>query len=134
MDFCPRTRAGFCLTNFPPGIRSIYNEFESHIGDRCLTDDVTFVFIGARPDEEYKTFEFAPSPELADHASDSVVNIRKTFTLDELNEYRESKEIPDNNFNIIHKIWDSYQPVTDMLLDNDRTETSYRKRLEMKTC
>ncbi len=30
-----------------------------------------------------------------------------------------SKEIPNNGFNVIHNIWDSYQPVTDMLLDND---------------
>ena len=94
------------------------NEFESHLGDKCLTDDVTFIFIGARPDEEYQTIEFVPSPELAAHASDSVINIHKTFTPDELNIHRRSKGIPYNGFNVIRNIWDSYQPIEDSLLDS----------------
>ena len=95
------------------------NEFESHVGGENLADDVTFVFIGARPEGEYNTFEFVPSPALADRASDIIINIHKTFTPDELNIHRKSKGIPDNGFNVIHNIWESYQPVTDMLLDND---------------
>ncbi len=51
-------------------------EFEAHLGGRIPDDDVSFIFVGARPADKYKTMGFAPSELLASFLVDQKENVR----------------------------------------------------------
>ncbi|MDH5541655.1 MAG: PAS domain S-box protein [Nitrospinota bacterium] len=95
--------------------RYIKDEFQSHAGGVSVEDDVSFIVIGARPEESYRKSSFMPGKVLLEIIRKSVLS-QKILVLDDADKlHLTKKKLPHGKAKVINDISESYKHIIEEL-------------------
>ena len=91
------------------------SEFETHLGGVRSEDDVSFVFIGARPADKYETLEMIPGEKLMEYARARKVDIHKYSKEDMDMMIKNEMTAQKPGIMVVNTIADSYASIVEKL-------------------
>ena len=95
------------------------SEFEAHLGGKTSDDDVSFIFISARPADKYETLEMVPGQRMMEYAKERKVKIHN-YSEEVLDRGQENKNAaPRPGLTVINETADAYASIIKKLEEAD---------------
>lgn len=91
-------------------------EFERHLEGKTPDDDVSFVFIGSRPENEYETVECTVTDSLSSLLKERTIQINPSAKFDDhIRGDRHSKRDERTGFTVIENVDEASAPIVDKM-------------------